>query len=91
MHCCWQVLVGISVHSPSFQLPAKGVCLLIFFKLWNEEYRDGIKTRGDKIGMVINDVRGKLISLQTTMPTDNTSHKQIKNPVDFKKEHIGMV
>ena len=22
-----------------------------FFELWNEEYRDGIKTRGDKIGM----------------------------------------
>ena len=22
-----------------------------FFKLWNKEYRDGINTRGDKIGM----------------------------------------
>ena len=36
-----------------------------FFELWNEEYRDGIKTRGDKIGMIIciikplNDVRRK--------------------------------
>ena len=25
----------------------------IFFELWNEEYRDGIKTRGDKIGMTL--------------------------------------
>ena len=24
-----------------------------FFELWNEEYRDGIKTRGDKIGMTL--------------------------------------
>ena len=41
------------------------------FELWNEEYGNGIKTRGDKIGMafcIINDVRQ-----QTTMPTDNTS------------------
>ena len=33
-----------------------------FFELWNEEYRDGIKTRGDKIGMdlkPLNDVRRK--------------------------------
>ena len=36
-----------------------------FFQLWNEEYRDGIKTRGDKIGMdlciikPLNDVRRK--------------------------------
>ena len=22
-----------------------------YFKLWNEKYRDGIKTRGDKIGV----------------------------------------
>ena len=34
-------------------------------ELWNEEYRDGIKTRGDKIGMdlwiikPLNDVRRK--------------------------------
>ena len=39
------------------------------------ERRDGIKTRGDKIGMALciikplNDVR----PLQTTMPADNTS------------------
>ena len=25
----------------------------IFFKLWNEEYRDGIKTRGNKIRMTL--------------------------------------
>ena len=37
----------------------------IFFKLWSEEYRDGIKTRGDKIGMdlciikPLNDARWK--------------------------------
>ena len=49
-----------------------------FFELWNEEYRDGIKTRGDKIGMTLciikplNDVR-RGSSLQTTMPTGNTS------------------
>ena len=36
-----------------------------FFELWNEEYRDGIKTRGDKIEMTLciinplNDVRRK--------------------------------
>ena len=24
-----------------------------FFELWNEEYRDGIKTRGDKIGITL--------------------------------------
>ena len=36
-----------------------------FFELWNEEYRDGIKTRGDKIGMILciieplNDMRRK--------------------------------
>ena len=24
-----------------------------FFELWNEKYRDGIKTRGDKIGMAV--------------------------------------
>ena len=33
-----------------------------FFELWNEEYMDGIKTRGDKIGMdlcPLNDVRWK--------------------------------
>ena len=36
-----------------------------FFELWNEEYRDGIKTSGDKIGMALciikplNDVRQK--------------------------------
>ena len=35
-----------------------------FFELCNEEYRDGIKTRGDKIGMdlcikPLNDVRRK--------------------------------
>ena len=36
-----------------------------FFELWNEDYRDGIKTRGDKIGMdlciimPLNDVRWK--------------------------------
>ena len=30
-----------------------------FFKLWNEEYRDGIKTGGDKITLCINDVRRK--------------------------------
>ena len=36
-----------------------------FFELWNEEYRAGIKTRGDKIGMTLciikplNDVRRK--------------------------------
>ena len=36
-----------------------------FFELWNKEYRDGIKTRGDKIGMTLciikplNDVRRK--------------------------------
>ena len=24
-----------------------------FFELWNEEYRDGIKRRGDKIGMTL--------------------------------------
>ena len=35
------------------------------FELWREEYRDGIKTRGDKIGMdlciikPLNDVRRK--------------------------------
>ena len=29
-------------------------CLLQkFFELWNEEYWDGIKTRGDKIGMTL--------------------------------------
>ena len=45
-----------------------------FFELWNEEYRDDIKTRGDKIGMdlcIINPLDGS--SLQTTMPTGNTS------------------
>ena len=36
-----------------------------FFELWSEEYRDGIKTRGDKIGMdlsiikPLNDARRK--------------------------------
>ena len=36
-----------------------------YYELWNEEYRDGIKTRGDKIGMdlciikPLNDVRRK--------------------------------
>ena len=35
------------------------------FELWNEEYRDGIKTSGDKVGMdlciikPLNDVRRK--------------------------------
>ena len=32
------------------------LCTLVnkkFFELWNEEYRDGIKTRGDKIGMTL--------------------------------------
>ena len=45
-----------------------------YFELWNEEYRDGIKTRGDKIGMtlcIIKPLNGS--SLQTTMPTGNTS------------------
>ena len=43
----------------------KGRRLVPFFELWNEEYRDGIKTRGDKIGMILciikplNDVRQK--------------------------------
>ena len=38
---------------------------LYILELWNEEYRDGIKTRGDKIGMDLciikpfNDVRRK--------------------------------
>ena len=38
------------------------------FELWNEEYRDGIKTRGDKIGMALciikplNDVRQKVFA-----------------------------
>ena len=36
--------------------------------MWNEEYRDGIKTRGDK--MHYSETRS---SLQTTMPTGNTS------------------
>ena len=37
----------------------------IFFELWNEEYRDGIRTGGDKIWMALcilkplNDVRWK--------------------------------
>ena len=30
-----------------------------FFELWNEEYRDGIKTRGDCIIKLLNDVRRK--------------------------------
>ena len=39
--------------------------ILVNIELWNEEYRDGIKTRGDKIGMILciikplNDVRQK--------------------------------
>ena len=47
------------------------------FDLWNEEYRDGIKTSGDKIGMSLciikplNDVRCKFSA--DTMPAGNTS------------------
>ena len=38
------------------------MCVLVnkkVFELWNEEYRDGIKTRGDKIGMILKRVRRK--------------------------------
>ena len=45
------------------------------FELWNEDYRDGIKTRGDKIGMTLkplNHVRRKF-SADHYAPTGNTS------------------
>ena len=55
------------IHMQALHHALKQVLLVNkkFFKLWNEEYRDGIKTRGDKIGMdlwiikPLNDVRRK--------------------------------
>ena len=62
---------GVSIDYVMFHHVALHV-IRIFFQLWNEEYRDGMKTSGDKIGMALWHYKYR----QTTKHTYTYTHTQ---------------
>ena len=53
----WNIPTGDYLSQRADGITKRGSIYLVykkFFKLWNKEYRDGIKTRGNKIGVALS-------------------------------------